>query len=196
MAPTMRFCRDTCLMSQKSMGTAQKKKFSIKDFFSKYDHLGNVRRIWSHLLKKSLMENFIFCAVGLTSIVFDGYSRASTKDHEHKRRERSHPPCPDVQPKKNTQLQYSQSLFLTSNSNKTQLINLLSDAPKEAGHIVKTSNDDTDTLIVYTALNFATERMSVRMIATDTDTLIMLLYFWNNEMANILMLSVSICSRR
>ena len=34
-------------------------KFSIKDFFSKCDQ--NV--IWSHLMKKSLMENFIFCAV-------------------------------------------------------------------------------------------------------------------------------------
>ena len=34
--------------------TAQKMKFSIKDFFL---------RIWSHLLKKFLMENFIFCAV-------------------------------------------------------------------------------------------------------------------------------------
>ena len=31
-------------------------KFSIKDFFSKCDQI----RIWSHLLKKSLMENFIF----------------------------------------------------------------------------------------------------------------------------------------
>ena len=37
--------------------TAQKMKFPIKDFLSK-----NLR-IWSHLLKKSLMENFIFCAV-------------------------------------------------------------------------------------------------------------------------------------
>ena len=33
-------------------------KFSTKDFFSK-----SFLRIWSHLLKKSLMENFIFCAV-------------------------------------------------------------------------------------------------------------------------------------
>ena len=32
----------------------KKKKFSIKNFFS---------RIWSYLLKKSLTENFIFCAV-------------------------------------------------------------------------------------------------------------------------------------
>ena len=40
--------------------TAQKMKFSIKDFFSKCDRK---LRIWSHLLKKSLMENLIFCAV-------------------------------------------------------------------------------------------------------------------------------------
>ena len=33
-----------------------------KDFFSKCDHL-QFPAIWSHLLKKSLMENFIFCAV-------------------------------------------------------------------------------------------------------------------------------------
>ena len=43
--------------------TAQKMKFSIKDFFSKYAQIGRKLRIWSHLLKKSLMENFIFCAV-------------------------------------------------------------------------------------------------------------------------------------
>ena len=41
---------------------AQKMKFSIKDFFSKCG-FSRFLRIWSHLLKKSLMENFIFCAV-------------------------------------------------------------------------------------------------------------------------------------
>ena len=43
--------------------TAQKMKFSIKDFFEKCDQIGSFMRIWSHLLKKPLMENFIFCAV-------------------------------------------------------------------------------------------------------------------------------------
>ena len=38
--------------------TAQKMKFSIKNFFSKYDQIRRKLRIWSHLLKKSLMENF------------------------------------------------------------------------------------------------------------------------------------------
>ena len=46
---------------------AQKMKFSIKDFFSKCDQIRSFQRIWSPLLKKSLMENFIFCAVILFS---------------------------------------------------------------------------------------------------------------------------------
>ena len=43
-------------------------KFSIQDFFSKFDQITNYKRItksqiWSHLLKKSSMENFILCAM-------------------------------------------------------------------------------------------------------------------------------------
>ena len=40
--------------------TAQKMEFSIEDFFSKCDYTHRNLRIWSHLLKKSSMENFIF----------------------------------------------------------------------------------------------------------------------------------------
>ena len=40
--------------------TAQKMKFSIKDFFSKCDQIRWKLRVWSHLLKKSLMENYFF----------------------------------------------------------------------------------------------------------------------------------------
>ena len=35
-------------------------KSSIKDFLSKCDQIRSFLRIWSHLLKKALMENFIF----------------------------------------------------------------------------------------------------------------------------------------
>ena len=46
-----------------TLSTAQKMKFSIMDYFSMC--AGNCRklRIWSHLLKKSLIENLIFCAM-------------------------------------------------------------------------------------------------------------------------------------
>ena len=39
-------------------------KFSIKGFFSKYDQIRSFLQIWSHLLKKYLMENLIFlCSI-------------------------------------------------------------------------------------------------------------------------------------
>ena len=47
---------------------AEKMKFSIKDFFSKCDQIRSFQRIWSHLLKKSLMENLIFYAVSCRAL--------------------------------------------------------------------------------------------------------------------------------
>ena len=38
-------------------------KFSIKDLFSKCEKIRSFLRIWSHLLKKFLVENFSFCVV-------------------------------------------------------------------------------------------------------------------------------------
>ena len=42
---------------------AHKMKFFIEDFFCKCDQICWKLWIWSHLLKKPLTENFIFCAV-------------------------------------------------------------------------------------------------------------------------------------
>ena len=53
--------------------TAQKMKFLIKDFFSKCDQILSLLPIWSDLLKKSLMENFIFCAVAIAFICDKGW---------------------------------------------------------------------------------------------------------------------------
>ena len=49
-------------------------KFSIKDFSSKCDQTRRKLRIWSHLLEKSLTENFIFCVVW--------YWEASHRQHD------------------------------------------------------------------------------------------------------------------
>ena len=38
-------------------------KFTLKDLFSKCGQIRRKRKIWPHSLRKSLMENFIFCAV-------------------------------------------------------------------------------------------------------------------------------------
>ena len=38
------------------------------DFFCKGDQIHRKLQIWSHLLKKSIMKNFFFCAVILATI--------------------------------------------------------------------------------------------------------------------------------
>ena len=61
----MRLCARNKAIRDRTI-TAQKMKFPIKDFLSKCDQMRSLLRIWSHLLKKSLMENFSFCAVNLS----------------------------------------------------------------------------------------------------------------------------------
>ena len=46
-------------------------KFSIKDLFSKCDQICRKMQIWSHLLKKSIMENFIFVCSVRNMITYD-----------------------------------------------------------------------------------------------------------------------------
>ena len=58
---------DTYKRKKSRLITAQKMKFSIKDFFSKCDQMRSFVRIWSPLLKKSLMENLILFEVNVFS---------------------------------------------------------------------------------------------------------------------------------
>ena len=50
------------------------KQFSIRDSFSKCDQIRRKMRIWSHLLKKSFLKNFIFCAVYVGRFTLQGTS--------------------------------------------------------------------------------------------------------------------------
>ena len=45
---------------RKFIQSKQKMKFSIKDFFSKYDQIRDIP-IWSRLLRKPLMKKLILC---------------------------------------------------------------------------------------------------------------------------------------
>ena len=55
--------------------TAQKMKFSIMDIFDKCDQIRRFLRIWSHLLKKLLMEKFILCAVLLNMVTLKTFEQ-------------------------------------------------------------------------------------------------------------------------
>ena len=48
------------LKSSNILNTTQKMKFSMKDLFSKCDQIRSFLWIWSHLLQKFFMENFLF----------------------------------------------------------------------------------------------------------------------------------------
>ena len=63
----------------KSSSTAQKIKFSIKDFFNKCDQICRKLPIWSHLLKKSLMENsfFLQCRPPPCSVLLNLYDEVN-----------------------------------------------------------------------------------------------------------------------
>ena len=69
------------------IGTTQKMKFAIKDFSSKCDQIRRYLRIWSYLLEKSLMENFIFVqwVVLLKEINYQVRSRTSNHCASQKR---------------------------------------------------------------------------------------------------------------
>ena len=56
-------------------------KFPIKDIFSKCDQIRRKLWIWLHLLKQSLMQNFIFCAV-----IYLGWKFLNFKKEKKKKR--------------------------------------------------------------------------------------------------------------
>ena len=59
------------LMNEYDQRHCIKKLISHREFFSKCDQICRKLRIWSYLLKKSLRENFLFCAVCMTEPTFN-----------------------------------------------------------------------------------------------------------------------------
>ena len=95
----------------------------------------------------------------------------------------------DIQVSGNLPAFANQTAFLANKNNKMQFIALLGNALQEVGHQVKYSQGDADTSIVSTALDIATSGRKVTVVADDTDVLVLLMYHWNDEMADIFFLS-------
>ena len=51
------------------------------------------------------------------------------------------------------------------------------------------SENDADTMIVNTVINMAKQGKECTAVADDTDVLVLLVHFFENEMANIYFLS-------
>ena len=81
--------------------TTQTMKFSTKDFFIKCGQIHRKRLIGSHLLKKYLMENFIFCALlKLTELehfsILKTLPSGSSSQYAHTKITRIRPPPPPL----------------------------------------------------------------------------------------------------
>ena len=127
---------------------------------------------------------YVRAKYGHSCIVFDGYEQGpSIKDHEHQRRVGK--TCADVQLRESIEAHNNQQTFLSNERNKSQFILLLSQSLEADGQIVHNNTGDADTMIVACALEFANQGSQVNVVADDTDILVLLIYHWNQNMADI-----------
>ena len=90
----------------------------------------------------------------INAVVFYGYSSGlSIKDHEHERMKGKS--ATDIKLCETMTAHSKQHKFLANDRNKTQFIDLLKQHLSRDGHNVKQSENDADTLIVKSALDFA-----------------------------------------
>ncbi len=122
---------------------------------------------------------YVHAKYGNACIVFDGYDPGpSIKDHQI----RVGKTCADIQP---MEAYVNQQTFLSNEKNKSQFISLLSHHLEANSQVVKQSTGNADTMIVACALQFAIEGNEVTVVADDTDILVLLMYHWKENMANI-----------
>ena len=77
--------------------------------------------------------------------------------------------------------------FLSNSNNKQQIIKLLAKHFRGDGHTVMESEGNADTQIFTAALDISCQKQEVIVVADDTNILVLLLYFWNSEMVNIIL---------
>ena len=122
---------------------------------------------------------------GHSCIIFDGYKQGpSIKDHEHQRRLKK--TCADIQLGEFMQAHHNQQIFLSNENNKNQFILLLSKHLEADGNI---ADGDADTMIVTCVLQYAGQESEVNVVADDTDVLVLLMYHWKHNMADVYFLS-------
>ena len=118
-------------------------------------------------------------------IAFDGYSHvSSTKDQEHIRR-RAKQSNTEVHFTESKKCNIKQDVFLANGANKSSFITTLSKNLRRAGNKVVECEEDDLECALEGALELATTGAHVIVVADDTDVALLLLYHWNDTMADI-----------
>ena len=108
------------------------------------------------------------------TVVFGGYA-SSPKDHDHKRRSKYY--CPDIKILMDISCTTPKKKLLSNPQNTTQLIELLAGIFRSNAINVVIAKDDTDTLIVSTALRISFQE-DVEIKGEDTDVLCLLTHHY------------------
>ena len=139
---------------------------------------------------------------GLCHVVFDGYSCASVKDHEHSKRSGK---CKskDIMFSLDMKVTIKREDFLSNRNNKMSFIEKLSLMLEKDGQMVTLSLSDADTDIVKVAIEVSkyfidfcfkylfqeAKSHNTKVIADDTDIAVLLMYHWNMKMHDIILTS-------
>jgi hypothetical protein len=124
------------------------------------------------------------------TIVFNGYNDGpGTKDHEHERR--SHKAAPDVISTSATLVYGNQLIFLQIEVNKQAFVSMLMEHLSDMKYGTVQAHNDVDTLIVTIALTIARKGENVTVLADDTNILILLMFHYDDSMADIVTLADS-----
>ena len=124
---------------------------------------------------------------GQSNINFDGYNAdPSIKDHEHQTQAAR--TLVNIQIDDAWQVAVHQEAFRSNERNKDQFEKMLHNSLETDGHSIIQSHGDADTNIVSEALQLAIQGNSVTVAANNRDILVMLLFHFSNDMANISLL--------
>ena len=119
------------------------------------------------------------------------YKLKTTKDHEYARSEAYNSPSADVLVNRNVITLHSHEEFLSNSNNKQNLIKVLAKHFRGDGYAVIEYEGHIETKIVTTARDMSCFKQRVSAKADDTDILVLLFYFWNSEMGDIILQSMS-----
>lgn len=112
-------------------------------------------------------------------VVFDGYSKPTTKDEEHRRRQTKF--TPNIDFTDTTPVTTTQSDFFMNKNNKTKFIAGLINYFTQNNVSVLQAESDCDTLVANTAINTLNSGKNVITVADDTDIFILLISLSQNN---------------
>ena len=134
-----------------------------------------------------LYINFVkkrYAGFDTVCVVFDGYTdKWSLKSPEHQRRSKT--TSANVTISENMKVSSGSKLFLRNEHNKKQFIILLSSGLRRSGYKTVECTGDADVTIAKTAIEYAEGGHDVVVTADDTDILILLIYHWREDLADV-----------